>query len=321
MAFLSASKVVGLLPRPVASTLRTGRDSLLAWREFHLDAVRFLRDCAPADSGSSGKLRGRHLECQLTKDYHRVEKGLALQAPKPGFGKDVLKRLSSLLPVALSNSDAPYVENASTALKALEAWHSSSAIDELVSPSRFKEDREFYDSVRLNSFFGSRRSVRNFDPSRTVSMDVLREAVDLARTTPSVCNRQSWQVHIYSHDAARQILSHQNGNRGFTETVSTVAVVTVDRRLFAGHNERNQRWIDGGLFAMNFVMALHGLGVDTCMLNWSMPNASSDALRKSGGIPASNDVIMLIAIGYAPEKYRVARSPRRSIDEVLEIHD
>jgi nitroreductase len=52
-----------------------------------------------------------------------------------------------------------------------------------------------------------------------------------------------------------------------------------------------------------------------------MSNAQSDALRTEAGIPDSEDVICLIAIGYPPEQgFRVARSPRRPVGQVLTTH-
>lgn len=321
-SFFSVRSSVDLIPKPLASVLRSGRDKVQAWREFRTDAQRYLADCAPTDSRASTKLQGRQLECQLTKDYHRVEKGLALNAPKPRFGTEVMSRLSTLIPHARSTgSDSHYIAHATSALEALEQWHDGESIDDIVSPVVVREAHALIEPELLTNFYGTRRSVRNFDTTRRVPLETLQNAAKLAGTTPSVCNRQSWQAHVFSGEKAREILRHQNGNRGFTDLVPQVAVITVDRRLFAGHNERNQRWVDGGLFAMNFVMALHGLGVDTCMLNWSMSNAQSDALRKSGGIHGSNDIIMLVAIGYAPAEYRIARSPRRGIDEILNIHE
>lgn len=101
--------------------------------------------------------------------------------------------------------------------------------------------------------------------------------------------------------------------------VPVVAVVTVDSRLFTGTHERNQRWVDGALFAMSLVWALHGLGLSTCMLNWSMNNAASNRLRAAAGLPEHEDVVVLLALGYAATGCRVARSPRRDLDQVLDL--
>lgn len=40
-----------------------------------------------------------------------------------------------------------------------------------------------------------------------------------------------------------------------------------------------------------------------------------------GGMPDSDLVIMMIAVGYLPEEFKVAQSPRKPLKEVLIIGD
>ncbi|KNH23246.1 hypothetical protein ACU18_00050 [Arthrobacter sp. ZBG10] len=143
----------------------------------------------------------------------------------------------------------------------------------------------------------------------------------LAGHAPSVCNRQSWKTHLYTEQAdIEKLLSHQSGNRGFGHTARGLLVVTADARLFSGSGERNQRWVDGGLFAMSIVWAMHGLGINSCMLNWSKGNSASEALRRDSGIAPQEDIIVMIALGYAMPDHRVARSPRRPVTEIFRHH-
>lgn len=284
-------------------------------REFSLDCKRYLRNSAPDDGGASILLNGRNLEAQLTKDYHRVEKGLALPEPKRPFGASVLNRLDMLIPVAEANGAVgTYVSYAQSARTALLEWNEGMAVSDDISPVR-ETTAAGIDDVRR--FFSSRHSTRDFD-DRAVSLADLIEAVEMAINTPSVCNRQAWLVRLQldREDIVRS-LAFQNGNTGFTENIPALAIVTVDSQLFAGSGERNQGWIEGGLFSMSLVWALHGMGIDSCMLNMSLPNRRTDALRRELGIPDNELVIMMIAIGYGKEGHRVARSPRRNIAEVL----
>ncbi len=94
-------------------------------------------------------------------------------------------------------------------------------------------------------FFWSRHSVRQFS-DRPVDIDLLRAVVDMARKTPSVCNRQGPRVHIF--DDAEEALSHQPGNRGFGHLASKAVVVTADLQAFSGLGERHQAYVDGGMF-------------------------------------------------------------------------
>jgi nitroreductase len=281
-------------------------------REFRADLRRYAHSCVPGEVESG--IIGRNREAQLTKDYHRVEKSLALRDPRRPFGKAVASRLASLLGDACSADErAPYVEHASSALAALERWNalgdrSHGIITEAPTPV----DRRLVD---LDQFFAARRSVRDF-ATKPVSQSVLDHAVELAINTPSVCNRQAWKVRFFHAPGTMEVLRFQNGNSGFGETVPTVALVTVDARMFAGPGERNQGWIDGGLFAMSLVWALHGLGLDTCMLNMSLRNRQVNDLRKAIGLQDHDLVIMMIAVGHGREGHKVTRSPRRTVAEV-----
>lgn len=288
--------------------------------EFTLDAVRYMRHSSPRDGVVGPGDSVNRLEAQITKDYHRVEKGLTLPTPRRPFGVDVHARLSSLVPEAKRrHPDAAYVAYAEDALSALSKWNESGEIDDLVSPS-VTDSAPSLGSEELQRFFSSRRSVRNFDTARPVFREELSRATAWALNTPSVCNRQAGRVHYFTEKSeVESVLRLQNGNAGFRSSVGAVAVVTVDSRLFTGATERNQRWVDGGLFAMTLVWALHGVGLQTCMLNWSATNKSSQRLRQVAGIGSHEDIVVLIAIGHADHGHRVARSERRHLEEVMKF--
>ena len=219
-----------------------------------------------------------------------------------------------LIPVAeQANPGAPYLGAARRARAALLDWNQGIGIDDDVSPPRSPAERGISDP---EAFFGTRHSVRDYK-TLPAPGELLTRAVELAINTPSVCNRQSWHVRFYSDPAdVTSVLQFQNGNVGM-RPVPTVALVTVDTQLFGGIGERNQGWIEGGLFSMSLVWAMHSLGLDTCMLNMSARNETTDRLRKHLDIDDGELVIMMIAVGYGRDGHRRARSVRRSTDEVL----
>ncbi|WP_284983043.1 nitroreductase family protein [Arthrobacter sp. efr-133-TYG-118] len=316
-----------VVPQPLFIRLKRDYRKFLVIRELAIDARRHIKFGAEEDDLFSGTGSSRHVECQLTKDYHRIEKGLALKSPKRPFGESVRQRLELGLEHPKTNEELSEVAGyAQSALDALKDWNSDEMIPEDVSPS--VHARSVWDPILktdaqglLNHFFSSRRSVRVFDTETPVSIEDIRQAAITALSTPSVCNRQAWRLHVFANaEDVSRVIRHQNGNSGFGQTVPALAVVTVDTRLFAGAGERHQRWIDGGLFAMSFAYGLHLRGLASCMLNWSMNNQASSSLRAAAEIPSHEDVVMLVAIGHSEETFRVARSPRRSVDSVLEIH-
>jgi len=260
-------------------------------------------------------MTARQREAQLTKDYHRVEKGMALPDPKRPFGADVQERLDALLSInGVVAHEAAYAISAREAQSALRVWNHGGPLDDGVAPHAVAQETHALPDP--TAFFLSRHSVRNFVPEPP-SADILAEATRLALSSPSVCNRQPWFVRYYAGAEVTEILRHQNGNRGFSTNVPTLALVSVDVELFGGSIERNQAWIEGGIFSSSLVWAFHALGLESCMLNLSMTTRSADALRRAAGMSDSELPIMMIAIGSAAPGHRRARSSRRHLTEVV----
>jgi len=321
-----ASRVKKCIP---ASVLRAGQRGYMKYllrREARRDVRAYAASAVQSDRYATPVGGLRELETQLTKDYHRVEKGLALGAPKRPFGIDVARRLDQFLPVASSlvSADQPeFVKHAMEAREALSEWNEKGVRNDVLSPAASAALAPHpNDPAAFAALVTTRRSVRHFDSARIVSPSVIDEAVRLASNTPSVCNRQPWQVHVFEgQEQARRVLGFQNGNRAFRHEVKTVLVITVDARLFAGAEERNQPWIEGGLFAAHLALALHAAGVATCLLNMSARHATFDALRSATGIPANELIVMMVAVGYPAENHRIARSPRRNVEQLVTRHE
>ena len=307
---------------------------------FAYDQRRFAEYSAACPVGAAPE----RLRSLLVMDAHRIEKALSLRSPRPGFGRatvaNLLANLDQYLQQVGSDDTARLALNTLEAYCAFHAGHTAADLDlpGLVAALRTRIEQS--DSVRtgagivtcrrdeiweagrrdLRAFFESRHSIRDF-AAEPVPLEQLATAVDLARRTPSVCNRQGWKVHVYS-DRTRKaaILECQNGNRGFGEQLAHVLIVTADLSAFVSIGERNQGWIDGGMFAMSLVYALHSLGLGTCCLNCSNTAAEDLRLRATAEIPPSESPIMMIGVGPLPERFRVACSARKEVAELMVVH-
>lgn len=291
------------------------------------------------ESVTAGKIHYTELRSWIAADTHKIEKGLSLRMPRPGFGEAVVHRL---------------LENLDEYTKAFGVdWTVQIAVNVLTAYCRYNEQHDVRDSgveVRLGAiaassdilqeeggvlkiergsvlrqgappgieaFFSSRYSIRDFS-SEPVDIALVGRAVKMALKTPSVCNRQSWKAYVYLGESERErIFELQQGNRGFGELAGGVLIVTADLATFFSYGERNQAWIDGGMFAMSLVYGLHAVGLGSCCLNWSAEPSRDLDLRRLVGIPDNEAVIMLIAVGCLPEELNVAQSFRKPIEEVL----
>ncbi|YCM42407.1 nitroreductase family protein [Verrucomicrobiaceae bacterium 227] len=306
-------------------------------RESALDAHRYFRSASWAGPVKRHELA--HIESDLIKHYHVLEKGLAMADFRPRAGTEVLKRLIVLTSIwkdAGGDEKEFHFQAALAVIKSYVLKHRALDLDvsDLVPPGFFEsylhvdskagaklpneilaDDLTKFDQIAL-----SRHSVRQFNLARAPEHELLTAAVEIAISAPSVCNRQTWRVHFFEGEAAQKILAFQNGNRGFGHLIPTVAIVTSDLRLFAGGAERYQGWVEGGLFSMNFLLALHARGLSSVALNWSRSNRDDRLLRAAGEIPGHERIIMLIGCGYASEDHEVTCSPRSPVAHFIKWH-
>ncbi len=281
------------------------------------------------------------LRAMLIKNFHAIEKGLSLSEPRPGFGQPVvvntLKQLNKYIEHHGVDDTVFNTINTLCAFQKFNKRHGivleflDLALDELsevISQSQnhqggvisVKRDKIISQcSGNFKQLANNRHSIRVFD-TVPVSEDIIREAAEIAKKTPSVCNRQTAKIFVYgSKEKKNRLLALQSGNRGFGNLASHIVVITSDLQCFTGTGERNQAYVEGGLMAMSFVYALQSLGIGSCFLNWSVTADSDMALKKVAKIPASHVVVSLIAIGNIPSELKVAESPRLSLDQILHI--
>src|SRR5690606_2840615 len=126
--------------------------------------------------------------------------------------------------------------------------------------------------------------------------ETIRDIVDIAKSAPSVCNRQGWKAHCYSDKLKiKELLSYQNGNAGFTDVIDKLLIVTADAKAFTNY-ESNQIFIDGGLFSMNILLAIHAAGLGACPLNTCYPYFIEKKVKLASEIPDNERLIMMIGI-------------------------
>lgn len=172
-------------------------------------------------------------------------------------------------------------------------------------------------SIDFEQFAGARHSVRNFSPE-PIDKTLIERAVSIAQKAPSVCNRQGWHVYaLTDRDAIRRALVFQNGNAGFRECIPCLLLITGDNSTMLFTHERNQIWVDAGLFSMALVYALQSLGLASCCLNLSVPFNVEKKLGELYRVPRNERVVMMIAVGHIPDRLLVAYSERNPVSSVL----
>jgi len=282
----------------------------------------------------------QQLEYYLVKHCHIVEKGLALPDPRKAFGQPKIKDLinkTRLYEKNFPGSDIGLMVR--DTLRDYLMFHGDNlemfpkdflkSVGDFVNEKPIQAKGGIKHLVKLDmitlgrncfeEFVKCRHSIRNFSHV-PVEEAALIEALSIARHTPSVCNRQGWFVHSYSDKTKiAELLSFQNGNSGFTECIGRLLIVTGSVKAFTRY-EHNQLFIDGGLYSMNLILALHAVGLGSCPLNTCMPWFKAKQLKKVAGIEPHEQVIMMIAVGNLLDNFSVAQSEKYSVDKIFRRH-
>jgi nitroreductase len=117
----------------------------------------------------------------------------------------------------------------------------------------------------------------------------------------------------------KRVLELQFGNRGFGETAGEILVITTDILTVFGQHERKQIFVDGGLYSMTLLNALHYVGLGVCPLNWGVFPKRDRMLKDALDIPASQEVILILAIGELPDEVVAAKSIKKTVSDTLHI--
>lgn len=311
-------------------------------RFSYYDYHRFYKFSAAVKGDNTNKST---LISAITMDSHRIEKGLINKKPRLKFGLWFIPKLiENVIQYKELYGTNVMLNSAYWSIKNYESFHTSKNVelteikDSLDKITQlFNQDLDvnhstfiYYNNERSNSsneglnfenLAKSRYSIRDFK-NKKISRELILKAVTIAKKTPSVCNRQPWRVYcIRDSKTINSALKLQNGNLGFRNDIHNLLIVTGKLSYMRQPIERHQIYIDGGLFSMSLMYALHSLNIGSCPLNWCVVPKKDKQLRSQLSLAKDDEVIMYIAIGYLPDQISIASSYRMMTEELISFLD
>lgn len=321
------------LPEPFVEQLKNIRNYGRSISLFRRDKRRFLQHFSKKNS-----LGKEQLKAQLLFFSHSVEKGLSREKFRYGFGKTVIpelyKRIKSYHAQGYDLEDKIYL-NALSVLNQYIQVHEVHHYDltDRISVKEFKENYLKLDlkiggvkrikqgpskenqEKNFKELAMERHSVRDYQES-PIDLKKINEAIWLATKSPSVCNRQSSRVRVIKDpQVVEKALKIQGGFKGYN-IPPCLLLITTDSRYFIDITERNQIYVDGGLFAMSLLYALEYQGLAACSLNTMFDLRRECDTRKLLKIKESENLIMYISVGNFKKEYKVPLSHRLNQYEI-----
>lgn len=308
--------------------------ALQAIKVYPYDAVHFYQH-----SLTSGLINEDRFLGAITLRAHVVEKGITMPNRRYNFGEENLFDLIHLCNEYIKhnyNTERTQFKAAVSVIFEYEYIHIennkslplplANAIKNLhttlplhsVTPQITVEKCSMFQKGDFKYIAEHRHSIRNF--CGTIPLAKVRAAIELAQTAPSACNRQPIHVHIVDKTTNKnlfnKILDLQKGNRGFGTDADKLLIITSVAEVYIGLPERNLMYIDGGIFTMNLLYALHYHEIAACTLSASLlPSSFSTDL-----LGVSETPIAIVAIGDCPDSFLVARSQKKHIDSIIHYH-
>lgn len=320
------TKIKRFLPKWLFNFLRKKRDKYRLRKKYKIDQKRFENSAFGIDK----KKNKENLEAMITFHYHALEKALSFLDFKSGKALSSYDKLIAAMHEYRDKGFDLTIKAYVSALSVIDAYikkEEEYGLDvtklknELTNLSKdieFSNEGGIYELTKkdllrtkdsnFKELAFNRVSVRDFD-EEPVKKEQIEEALSIAEKTPSVCNRQGYNVYAISNkETIQKLLKIQGGLTGHANNISYLLLVTGNNNYMNNWHERNQAFIDGGLYAMSLIYALEYVGVGACPIHAFFDGPA----RKLLNIPDSRNLILYIAVGNYPEKVKVPKSPRES---------
>lgn len=282
------------------------------------------------------------IESLLIFYVHQIEKGFSFDAYQYGRGKNALHNIALLIK-ELAAVDVDWRNNivykdAVLALGEYRHRHMAAGRDisymttlfpqdinaAIIESSKTKypnislsyADKKDNDTVPFSVLVERRHAIRSYS-DKPVCRKELEQAIRLSLRTPSVCNRQPARIRIFTDiDIITQALKIQGGFGGYNMPPALM-LITADLQAFMGINERNEGYVDGGLFPMSLLYSLETCGLAACPLNTMFNDLAATETRRLLHVPDNEVFVMYIAVGHFRETSRICRSQRFGLDRIL----
>ena len=170
---------------------------------------------------------------------------------------------------------------------------------------------EFYDLIR------SRESVRNYDPERPVSKEILERILDAGRLAPSACNIQPYKFVVISSPEKLEKVKACYNRDWFKEAPLILTVIGLRNqawdRNYDGYNSIES---DVAIALTHIILAAENEGVGTCWIAAYNPVILKEALN----INKNQLIFGITPLGYPKPGYiKTLNKKRKTLENIVEF--
>lgn len=155
----------------------------------------------------------------------------------------------------------------------------------------------------------TRRSVRQFQPGKTISKQDINDVLKIAMYAPSGCNRQPWEFVVVDDEPLKAEIVKTHPHASFLKEASAAIFICGDTEKQCDEGF----WpVDCSAATENLLLALHGRGLGGC---WCAVYPYEERIKQFQQLlklPATIKPLALVVAGY-PAK--IPPQPKDRFDE------
>lgn len=167
----------------------------------------------------------------------------------------------------------------------------------------------------------TRRSVRSYDATKTISEEEVCQLLTATQEAPSWANQQPTKYYVaMSKEKLNAVKELVGRNKQNIADAPVVIVSTFERGksgFFDGKptNEIGEGWgaYDNGLSNAYLILQARAMGFDTLIMGMR----DADALRSLFDIPSNEEIMAVISLGYRAQE--PSRPERRQLNEIVKF--
>ncbi|HJZ39132.1 MAG TPA: nitroreductase family protein [Bacteroidales bacterium] len=168
---------------------------------------------------------------------------------------------------------------------------------------------EYYDLIR------ARESIRDYDPARPLSPEVLERILDAGRVAPSACNNQPWEFLVIRSPEMLERARECYHRPWFKDAPNILIVLGLkDKAWVRGFDGYNSIETDLAIVLTHLILAAENEGVGTCWIEAYDPAI----LRKVLDLDDNRVVFGITPLGYPrPGFVKKGNKNRKTLDEIV----
>jgi len=165
---------------------------------------------------------------------------------------------------------------------------------------------EFYDLIK------KRESIRNYDPGRPVSKEILLRILGAGRLAPSAANRQPWEFIVVSSKEMLEKIRQCYPGKWFKDAPHFLIVKGSKDTAWKRVDGYNAIETDLAIAMDHMVLAAANEGVGTCWI----AAYDSALLRAALALTENEAVFSITPLGYSKVEQKPSEKNRKSLEEV-----